>query len=162
MYTKEVRDTAAEPKTITIDDYDQVKVVKLSQVFDDTSSMIDNSASWDFASRLTKSACSTPIKYRPSNPSQVSFINPFIMSRIFDIPEPFDLAMICSDVDQWCCYDSEGLDIPSVQRCIQQTHYLMGDGLRAASTLSTWVEETDRRANLDIHQPGTDETAQKL
>lgn len=158
LHADKVYRTAAEPKTITIDDYNQVNVVKLSQAFKNTSSSIEN---WDFVSRLSKSARSTPIKYRPSNSLQVSFINPFVMPRVFDIPKPFDLAMVCSDIDQWCCDDSKRLDILSVQRCIQQTHYLMGDGLRAARTQSTWVEETDRRANLDTYQPETNKTSQR-
>lgn len=144
-HAEEVREAAAKEKTIKIDDYNQVNIVKPSQIFNHKSSSAGEPEDWDYLSRLSKSAFSTPMKYRPSNPSQTSFINPFVKPRIFDIPEPFDLAMICPDVDEWCCHGS--LDILNVQRCIKSTHYLLGDGLRAAQSRRTWVEETDRKAD---------------
>ena len=64
--------------------------------------------------------------------------------------------MICSDVDEWCI--NRSLDINKVQRCIESTRCLLGDGLRAARTLKLWAEETDRKTKCGQYMPAHSET----
>lgn len=165
LHTKDAWDVHAErvfeagvnEKIIQINDYGQVKIVQPSQVSNYRSSFTNPE---DLAcSSRSQQAVPIPAKYQPSAPSPNSSVDPFAKPRMFDIPQPFDLAMIHHNVHDW--YDKGSLEWWRAQECIKSTQCLLGDGLRAAPALKAWEEKTSLRAKMKSIS-GKDDTRAKL